>query len=76
MNFDRKEDDKEIGCLVRTAAIGVSVLGGCTIWAVGYDAGFQRGLKQQPSVVHGNQTINNTTNFFSRDAETFNEPRP
>jgi hypothetical protein len=75
MNFDRKEDDKEISCLVKTAAIGMGVLGGCAIWAVGYDAGFQRGLKQ-PSVVYVNQTINDTTNLFSRDAETFNEPQP
>jgi hypothetical protein len=53
-----------------SAALVVAAIGGCTIWTVGYDAGFQKALQQpqKPTVIFGTQIINNSNNYWSPSA--------
>ncbi len=53
-----------------TAALVVATIGGCAIWTVGYDAGFQKALQQpqKPTVIFGTQIINNSNNYWSPGA--------
>jgi hypothetical protein len=47
--------------------IGGAVLVNILVFAVGYDAGHQSAKKQiQPTIIHGNLTINNNSNNFSQ----------
>jgi hypothetical protein len=50
-------------------AVGVALAGGSLIWVCGYDAGFRQGIKtSKPSVVLGDQVINNSININSGEA--------
>ena len=59
------DDDKNLTKVMMGGAILVKVL----VFAVGYDAGHEAASKQaQPTIIFGNQTINNSNNFNSSDA--------
>jgi len=59
------DDDKNL----TRAMIGGAVLVNILLFAVGYDAGHEAASKQtQPTIIFGNQTINNSNNFNSSDA--------
>ncbi len=53
-----------------TAAVVAGTIGGCLVWTVGYNAGFEKALQQpqKPTVVFGTQIINNSNNYWSPDA--------
>ncbi|MEG3922227.1 hypothetical protein QUA07_24375 [Microcoleus sp. T3_A4] len=50
--------------------IGGALVAGTLIFAVGYDTGYQSGAKRvpEPTIIHGNVTINNSINLNSNDA--------
>ena len=57
------DDDKNLTRVMIGGAVLVNIL----VFAVGYDAGHQSAKKQiQPTIVHGNLTINNNSNNFSQ----------
>ena len=57
------DDDKNLTRVM----IGGAVLMNILVFAVGYDAGHQSAKKQiQPTIIHGNLTINNNSNNFSQ----------
>jgi hypothetical protein len=57
------DDDKNLTRVMIGGAILVNIL----VFAVGYDAGHQSAKKQiQPTIIHGNLTINNNSNNFSQ----------
>jgi hypothetical protein len=56
-------DDKNLTRVMIGGAVLVNIL----VFAVGYDAGHQSAKKQiQPTIIHGNLTINNNSNNFSQ----------
>jgi fructosamine-3-kinase len=57
------DDDKNLTRVMIRGAVLVNIL----VSAVGYDAGHQSAKKQiQPTIIHGNLTINNNSNNFSQ----------
>ena len=57
------DDDKNLTRVMIDGAVLVNIL----VFAVGYDAGHQSAKKQiQPTIIHGNLTINNNSNNFSQ----------
>ena len=61
------DDDKNLTRLMIGGAVLVNVL----VFAVGYDAGHEAASKQtQPTIVHGNLTINNNSNNFNSSQPT------
>ena len=57
------DDDKNLTLVMIGGAVLVNIL----VFAVGYDAGHQSAKKQiQPTIIHGNLTINNNSNNFSQ----------
>ena len=57
------DDDKNLTRVM----IGGAALMNILVFAVGYDAGHQSAKKQiQPTIIHGNLTINNNSNNFSQ----------
>ena len=57
------DDDKNLTRVMIGGAVLVNVL----VFAVGYDAGYQSANKQaQPTIIHGNLTINNNSNNSSQ----------
>ncbi|MEG3958673.1 hypothetical protein [Microcoleus sp. herbarium2] len=57
------DDDKNLTRVMIGGAVLVNIL----VFAVGYDAGHQSAKKQiQPTIIHGNLTINNNSNNFSQ----------
>jgi hypothetical protein len=57
------DDDKNLTRVMIGGAVLVNIL----VFAVGYDAGHQSTKKQiQPTIIHGNLTINNNSNNFSQ----------
>jgi hypothetical protein len=50
--------------------VGGAIVTGTLILAVGYDTGYQSGAKRvpEPTIVHGNLTINNSINLNSDGA--------
>ncbi|MCC3437506.1 hypothetical protein [Microcoleus sp. PH2017_05_CCC_O_A] len=64
----KEPNDSQIERMV----VGAVCVSGLAIFAIGYDAGFGQGLRQQksPTVIFGTQIINNSVNYWSRDAGT------
>jgi hypothetical protein len=61
------DDDKNF----TRAMIGGAVLVNILVFAVGYDAGHEAASKQtQPTIIHGNLTINNNSNNFNSSQPT------
>ena len=57
------DDDKNLTRVMIGGAVLVNIL----VFAVGYDAGHQSAKKQiQPTIIHGNLTINHNSNNFSQ----------
>lgn len=57
------DDDENLTRVMIGGAVLVNIL----VFAVGYDAGHQSAKKQiQPTIIHGNLTINNNSNNFSQ----------
>lgn len=57
------DDDKNLTRVMIGGAVLVNIL----VFAVGYEAGHQSAKKQiQPTIIHGNLTINNNSNNFSQ----------
>jgi len=57
------DDDKNLTRVMIGGAVLVNIL----VFAVGYDAAHQSAKKQiQPTIIHGNLTINNNSNNFSQ----------
>jgi hypothetical protein len=53
------------------AIIGGAVLVNILVFAVGYDAGHEAASKEtQPTIIHGNLTINNNSNNFNSSQPT------
>lgn len=64
-----KETDKTIDRVVNVAINTGLAISGITIFAIGFDLGFQKGKEGIPTVVHGNQTINNNNTFWSPNSD-------
>ncbi len=57
------DDDKNFDKFLDKVVIGAAIIGSTLIFAVGYDAGHQSAKKEtQPTIIHGNVTINNHSN--------------
>lgn len=63
-------DDDQIDKNLTKIMVGGALVAGTLIFAVGYDTGYQSGAKRipEPTIVHGNVTINNSINLNSDDA--------
>ena len=50
--------------------VGSALLTNALVFAVGFDTGYQSGAKRvpEPTIIHGNVTINNSINLNSDDA--------
>jgi hypothetical protein len=61
------DDDKDFDKTVTRLMIGGALLTNA-VFAVGYDPGYQSGAKRvpEPTIIHGNVTINNNSNNFSQ----------
>ena len=64
------DDDKNFDKNLTKIMVGGAIVTGTLIFAVGYDTGYQSGAKRvpEPTIVHGNLTINNSINLNSEDA--------
>ena len=64
------DDDKDFDKNVTKIMVGGALVAGTLIFAVGYDTGYQSGAKRvpEPTIIHGNVTINNSINLNSDDA--------
>ena len=64
------DDDKNFDKNLTKIMVGGAIVIGTLIFAVGYDTGYQSGAKRvpEPTIVHGNLTINNSINLNSEDA--------
>ena len=62
------DDDKDLDKSATKIMIGGALVAGTLIFAVGYDSGYQSGAKRvpEPTIIHGNLTINNNSNNFSQ----------
>jgi hypothetical protein len=68
MNDDDKDFDKNVTKIM----VGGALVAGTLIFAVGYDTGYQSGAKRvpEPTIIHGNVTINNNSNNFNSSQPT------
>lgn len=64
------DDDKNFDKNVTRLMIGGALVAGTLVFAVGYDTGYQSGAKRvpEPTIIHGNVTINNSINLDSDGA--------
>ncbi|MEG4582973.1 hypothetical protein QUA71_25655 [Microcoleus sp. MON1_C5] len=64
------DDDKNFDKNLTKIMVGGVLIGGALVFAVGYDTGYQSGAKRvpEPTIIHGNVTINNSINLNSDDA--------
>jgi hypothetical protein len=64
------DDDDQIDKNLTKIMVGGALVAGTLIFAVGYDTGYQSGAKRvpEPTIIHGNVTINNSINLNSDDA--------
>ena len=69
------DDDKDFDKNVTKIMVGGALVAGTLIFAVGYDTGYQSGAKRvpEPTIIHGNVTINNSINLNSDDAGSVTE---
>ena len=63
-------DDDQIDKNLTKIMVGGALVGGALVFAVGFDVGYQTGAKRvpEPTIIHGNVTINNSINLNSNDA--------
>ncbi|MEG4589697.1 hypothetical protein QUA54_31450 [Microcoleus sp. MOSTC5] len=63
-------DDDNFDKNLTKIMVGGALVAGTLVFAVGYDTGYQSGAKRvpEPTIVHGNLTINNSINLNSDDA--------
>jgi hypothetical protein len=63
-------DDDNFDKNVTKMMIGGALLTNALVFAVGFDTGYQSGAKRvpEPTIIHGNVTINNSINLNSDDA--------
>ncbi len=63
-------DDDQIDKNLTKIMVGGALVAGTLIFAVGYDTGYQSGAKRvpEPTIIHGNVTINNSINLNSDGA--------
>ncbi|MBD1825937.1 hypothetical protein NDI43_27500 [Microcoleus vaginatus GB2-A3] len=63
-------DDDNFDKNLTKIMVGGVLIGGALVFAVGYDTGYQSGAKRvpEPTIIHGNVTINNSINLNSDDA--------
>jgi hypothetical protein len=68
MNDDDKDFDKNVTKIM----VGGALVAGTLIFAVGYDTDYQSGAKRvpEPTIIHGNVTINNNSNNFNSSQPT------
>lgn len=64
------DDDKNFDKNLTKIMVSGAIVTGTLIFAVGYDTGYQSGAKRvpEPTIVHGNLTINNSINLNSNGA--------
>jgi hypothetical protein len=64
------DDDKNFDKNLTKIMVGGALLTNAFVFAVGFDVGYQSGAKRgkEPTIVHGNLTINNSINLNSDDA--------
>jgi hypothetical protein len=65
-------DDDQIDKNLTKIMVGGALVAGTLIFAVGYDTGYQSGAKRvpEPTIIHGNVTINNNSNNFNSSQPT------
>ncbi|MEG4025509.1 hypothetical protein [Microcoleus sp. S13C4] len=63
-------DDDNFDKNLTKIMVGGVLIGGALVFAVGFDTGYQSGAKRvpEPTIIHGNVTINNSINLNSDDA--------
>ncbi len=66
------DDDKNFDRNVTRVIIGSVLLTNVLVFAAGYDTGYQNGVKRatEPTIIHGNLTINNNSNNFNSSQPT------
>ena len=64
------DDDKDFDKNLTKIMVGGAPVAGTLVFAIGYDTGYQSGAKRvsEPTIIHGNVTINNSINLNSDDA--------
>lgn len=64
------DDDKNFDKNLTKIMVGGALLTNALVFAVGFDTGYQSGAKRvpEPTIIHGNVTINNSINLNSDDA--------
>ncbi|MBE9122113.1 hypothetical protein IQ269_15175 [Tychonema sp. LEGE 07199] len=64
------DDDKDFDKTLTKIMVGGALLTNALVFAVGFDTGYQSGAKRvpEPTIIHGNVTINNSINLNSDDA--------
>ena len=64
------DDDKAFDKNLTKIMVGGALLTNALVFAVGFDTGYQSGAKRvpEPTIIHGNVTINNSINLNSDDA--------
>ncbi|MEG4121435.1 hypothetical protein QUA43_28690 [Microcoleus sp. N9_B4] len=64
------DDDKDFDKNLTKIMVGGALVAGTLVFAIGYDTGYQSGAKRvpEPTIIHGNVTINNSINLNSDDA--------
>jgi hypothetical protein len=64
------DDDKDFDKNLTKIMVGGALLTNALVFAVGFDTGYQSGAKRvsEPTIIHGNVTINNSINLNSDDA--------
>jgi hypothetical protein len=68
-------DDDNFDKNLTKIMVGGVLIGGALVFAVGYDTGYQSGAKRvpEPTIIHGNVTINNSINLDSDGAGSVSE---
>ena len=63
-------DDDNFDKNLTKIMVGGALLTNALVFAVGFDTGYQSGAKRvpEPTIIHGNVTINNSINLNSDDA--------
>ncbi|MEG4304865.1 hypothetical protein [Microcoleus sp. D3_18a_C4] len=64
------DDDKDFDKNLTKIMVSGALLTNALVFAVGFDTGYQSGAKRvpEPTIIHGNVTINNSINLNSDDA--------
>ena len=68
-------DDENFDKNLTKIMVGGVLVGGALVFAVGFDVGYQTGAKRvpEPTIIHGNVTINNSINLDSDGAGSVSE---